>query len=126
MTVFIIDDDGDDTAIFCEALRDVAPDTFCLVAHSGESALRQLVEATSIPEFIFLDANMTTMSGKECLIALRSIQRLAGVKIIIYSGSVTEVMKQEFKSLGAYDSFAKPSSFYDLCDRLKKYLQKEA
>jgi len=122
MNIFIIDDDGEDTALFCEALHDVAPDSLCHVAHSGESALRQLVEAPTIPQFIFLDANMTTMSGKECLIALRSIQRLTAVKIIMYSGVITETMRREFSELGAYDSFAKPASYYDLCARLKKTL----
>lgn len=122
MNIFIIDDDGEDTAIFCEALREVAPQTYCLVAHSGESALRQLVEAPFVPQYIFLDANMATMSGKECLIALRSIQKLAAVKIIMYSGAITDFMKREFERLGAYDTFVKPSSYYELCNKLKSIL----
>ena len=42
MIVLCIDDDPDDTDFFCEALKTVSPESQCLVANDGLTALKML------------------------------------------------------------------------------------
>jgi CheY-like chemotaxis protein len=66
MQMMIIDDDLDDTDIFCEALKEVDPSVKCLIAKDGEEALNLLNNLIVLPELIFLDINMPRMDGKTC------------------------------------------------------------
>ena len=72
MIVLCIDDDPDDTDFFCEALRTVSPDSQCLVANDGLTALKTL-RTDCLPDIIFLDINMPRMDGFGFLNELESI-----------------------------------------------------
>src|SRR5687767_11428895 len=101
MDVLIIDDDAEDTEIFCYALREVAPEINCTVINDPKLALSVLASNSIPPQYIFLDANMTYMNGRDCLKQLRKLRKLNNTRIIMYSGYLSEQQVEELKSLGA-------------------------
>lgn len=110
LTVFIIDDDEDDKEMFCEVVTDISNVNRCLSASNGQEALQSLQNSHALPDFIFLDLNMPRMNGKQCLVQLKKIERLAPIPVIIYSTSKVEADKEETKELGADYFLTKPSS----------------
>jgi CheY-like chemotaxis protein len=114
MKILIIDDDAEDTEIFCHALKDVAPDVNCLVVNNPRTGLTYLAGGTEPPEYIFLDANMNFIDGKDCLKELRKMEALKNTKIIMYSGYISEKQLEEMKKLGADRYLNKPNSYEDL------------
>lgn len=123
MNVLIIDDDGDDSAIFCDALKEVAPNVKCFISSSADTALAYLQGDIELPAYIFLDVNMYPIGGKECLIQLRQIAKLRDINIIMYSGMLTEKTIKEFKDIGATEVFIKPNSYTELCSRLGEMIR---
>lgn len=118
--IFLVDDDRDDRDIFIEALAEIDSDYECTTAENGEDALKQLTSFT--PDYIFIDLNMPRMSGRECLIGIKSMQRLEQTPIIVYSTSSLQKEKDDLAKLGANVFMTKPASFGELCDLLKDVL----
>ena len=112
MTCFLIDDDIDDRGIFLMALNALDGSIELITSSNGVQALEMINgNATIIPDYIFLDLNMPYMSGKECLIRLREIERLKNVPIIIYS-AIKDF--EELASYGATHCITKQNSINDL------------
>lgn len=81
MTILFIDDDSDDTELFCEAVNYLASSDFlarmpepikCVSCNHSYTAVELLKNLEELPAYIFLDINMPVMDGKECLIKLKS------------------------------------------------------
>src|SRR5688572_994365 len=101
MTVLIVDDDGDDRDLFCNALHDIKPDANCVVLSSGEEALKYLRGDSHDPDYIFFDIYMHTIDGKECLLKIKSLKDRMRIPVVMYSGVITDREKTIFKKLGA-------------------------
>ena len=85
MLCFLVDDFEEDRKIFLMALKSLNSSISLVTANNGLDALEKFKDAGLLPDYIFLDANMPYMSGKDCLIKLRDMKRLKDVPIIIYS-----------------------------------------
>ncbi|HKC67681.1 MAG TPA: response regulator [Bacteroidia bacterium] len=122
-TFFLVDDDEDDRYFFLSALKKTNRNSSCIIAKDGEEALEYLEKNESfIPDFIFLDLNMPRVTGKECLVKIRQIERLKDVPICIYSTSSAENDKTETIKLGADDYMIKPNSLNELTEMLSKII----
>lgn len=126
MVVFYADDDLDDRELFADALNEINSGIKLVLAANGREVIELLENQREVPDFIFLDINMPVMSGKECLKALRKVDRLKSVPIIMYT---TTSNKEEFKNLlllGAADCIVKGISFKAIKDSLRSVLNDEA
>lgn len=114
---FLIDDDKDDTDLFCEALRSIDPALTFGFTHNGWELIEKLKEG-SIPDphIIFLDINMPTIDGWECLSQLHKIGK-SDIPVIMYSTSSADAEKA--LKAGALCHYKKPSSFL----LLKEFLE---
>src|SRR5687767_12303227 len=112
MKVLIIDDDVEDTDMFRDALNDVAPFVTCTVANTPYTGLAHINNSSESPLYIFLDANMSRIDGKECLRQLRAMEKLKHTKIIMYSGHISDSQIEEFKNLGADEYVKKPDTYH--------------
>lgn len=119
--VYLIDDDEDDRDIFQMALKTAMPGVKCSVTCNGIDALAEL-NSTYRPDYIFIDLNMSRMSGKECLTALKEQPALSDIPAIIYTTSSHYNDIQELEKLGANHYLVKPDSLNKLTFVLKEIL----
>jgi CheY-like chemotaxis protein len=122
-TCLLVDDDEDDTEIFCMALREADPAIDFRTAGNGLDALRMLREPGFVPDYIFLDLNMPLMSGKECLEEIRKDVHLRDVPVIIYTTSASQKDIQDTMELGASSFITKPPRISVLAEKLAEVLQ---
>lgn len=114
----LIDDDIDDIEIFGIAIDELGKDIKCFTAIDGAEALKMLGNENFVPDYIFLDLNMPRMNGKQCLIEIKKIPRLAQVPVIMYSTSSSQRDVDETKKLGATFFLTKPSTISSLTEIL--------
>lgn len=122
MNILIIDDDPEDTMIFCEAAREVDPGITCLVQHRCENIAYTLKNIGVPLQYIFLDAYMSPTSGKECLKEIKKVVDPVKTTIIVYSGWLSDHQINEFKTLGANATMIKASNMESLKSSLSKTL----
>mgnify|MGYP003575936040 CR=1 FL=1 len=107
----LVDDDPDDQEVFLTALSDVSSTALCLVAPDGDRALELLHNEETIPDYIFLDLNMPSMSGWQCLAKLKNDSSLKNIPVIMYSTSSNPREKEIAIELGATGFVTKPTDF---------------
>ena len=121
--IMIVDDDEDDRELFCEAIDSIDLDLKCVHLENGEKALQYLQDDEKpMPDYIFLDLNMPKLNGKECLVAIKKIDHLKKVPIIIYSTSNHPSDREQTMKLGANGFINKQTEFNSLCRELKQYI----
>jgi len=118
--VLFIDDDEEDLAFFSEAMSIIDPSIKRLTAPNGLAAIK-LLESPDliIPDFIFLDINMPIMNGMECLVKLKTMDRLKEVPIIMCSTSIYAEDQKECERLGANFYLVKPNTIIQLVSSLQ-------
>src|SRR5687767_2835287 len=124
MTVFYADDDSEDREVFCDIIQQINPAIKVMLASNGLQALEMLQKADALPHFIFLDINMPVMNGRECLIKLKSIDRLKRIPVIIYTTSSVKEELKELVQLGAQDFIIKANSFNKAKESIHQVLSK--
>lgn len=122
---FVIDDDPDDLESFKLAIDAVNQDITCITANSGEEGLRLLDALESPPQYIFLDLNMPSMNGWECLHEIKSRDRLRQVPIIILSTAQSLKTLQELRQLEIARYIVKPDNLNDLSKAIARVFVRE-
>jgi len=120
--VILTEDDSDDVMIFKLAIEEIGYGCELIVAQSGEALFTMIDEMTFKPEVIFLDLNMPSMSGFDCLEKIRSTSGLDDCKVVILTTSKDERDKEKCLSLGADMFVTKPSGIATLASILKSIL----
>lgn len=113
-TVFLVDDDADDTLLFNEVLNEVNPGVKLISATNGQEALSTLNTIGEFPDLIFLDLNMPRMDGKECLRLIKTNAEYGHIPVFMYSTSSMPKDIQEAIANGAACFITKPSSLKEL------------
>jgi CheY-like chemotaxis protein len=119
-TIFLIDDDTDDQAVFALALEELAPSFKCVTAKDGIEALEKLRGRHVKPDCIFLDLNMPRMNGKQCLNEIRKESHLGKIPVVIYTTSSEIRDKELMLSMGASAFVTKPPVMQELVASLKE------
>ncbi|MBL0153418.1 MAG: response regulator [Chitinophagaceae bacterium] len=110
MRLFIIDDDDDDKKLFIESVKEIDDSIVCSTACDGLEALKILSDAENpLPDFIFLDLRMPRISGKQCLLEIRQIEKLRNVPVFIYTTTTDVNDSIALKSMGAVHFISKPT-----------------
>lgn len=112
MKILVVDDDREDAELLCEAVKEISPVSECHTAHSAEEALA-LVERF-IPQFVFIDAVMYPIDGKEVLKQFSQQPGLEKTTFIVMSGVILPEHHNAFTALGANFVLAKPSNYSSL------------
>ena len=124
MLILFIDDDADDYDVFREALKIIDDRAKCLHAVSGEDALDLLKNILLVlPDLIFLDVNMPTMGGKECLRKIKEVERLKDIPVIMYSTTANPREIDIFYAMGAVKFIIKPVTFGELTWKIKDVIK---
>ena len=123
-TCFLIDDDIDDHEIFAMAIQKVDQKIDLRSATDCLEGLKELQNNVSfVPDFIFLDINMPRMNGLQCLPEIKKLPHLKDAKVIMYSTSSDEDIKQTTRKLGADDFIVKPGKISLLVNHLNSIME---
>jgi CheY-like chemotaxis protein len=110
--IFLIDDDMDDIELFRDALEEVAPSISFQYSNDGSEAVRNLSERQdALPDLIFLDISMPTVSGLQCLASFKKDQQLKNLPVIMYTTSSQNREIRTAQELGASGFVTKPNDF---------------
>jgi CheY-like chemotaxis protein len=121
---YLIDDNEDDRVLFEETVHSLDASIRLETFHDGQAALRQLNQKKDdVPDYIFLDLNMTPFDGKECLLQIKKMAHLADIPVIIYSTRLDEKIIYDTLQLGAFDHIEKPDDKATLMSYLRRVLQ---
>jgi DNA-binding response OmpR family regulator len=120
--IAIIDDDYDDAFILSEALADAKLWSRPVIWYDPVEAIRSLTapKFSSIPSHIFVDFNMPTLNGKECVKALRRDGRYNKSVITVVSTNLSAWDTIEFRDFGADYIFKKPGRLPEYVTLLHK------
>ncbi|MBL7933569.1 MAG: response regulator [Bacteroidia bacterium] len=117
----LIDDDIDDQDIFKWCVKEIGANITCSTVDSGVDALFMLSNQTSyLPDYMFIDMNMSKMNGIECLRKIKEITRLNNSKVFMYSTTAEPRSVKESQELGANDFIVKPAKVSELKITLSK------
>jgi len=120
----IVDDDADDTELFCAALYEIDPSHTCMAVHDCREAFLKLQGGTDIlPDFIFLDLNMPEMDGRTFLKEIKKTAGLKDIPIIIYTTSAHRKDREETLTLGAAYFLTKATSYGKIREGVKKAIE---
>ena len=86
--IVLADDNPDECLNFIDALENLNFQYIFSLAENGGMLLNMLDENDFMPDMIFIDLNMKGISGKDCLLAIRTSEKLDNVPVIVYSSSV--------------------------------------
>lgn len=118
--ILLIDDDEDELTIFMGGLDQVNIPYKCTWAKSGEQAIKQLTYLT--PDIIFLDFNMPSMNGLDCLAAIKQLPGAQHVPVILHSFPITAELREKGMKLGATICLEKPETMTKLAGILKELI----
>ena len=121
MKILIVEDDHEDAEILCEAIKEVIPTADCKVADTAMIA--QQLAGQFIPQFIFLDAIMYPVAGKEILRELSQQQGLQNTTFIVMSGVILPEHHASFTALGANFVITKPSNYTSLLSFVRHIIE---
>lgn len=123
--LLLADDDADDRELFSEAISEIDPSIILTMVEDGEKLMKQLKDAQSIPDLIFLDLNMPRKNGKECLLEIQHYPHLQKIPIIIYSTSISDRDIHETWSKDVMGFMRKPDSYTKLKELVKKIINQD-
>ncbi|HSB94611.1 MAG TPA: response regulator [Flavitalea sp.] len=112
--IYIADDDPDDLDLYQEIIGEI-PGNCILCFSDGKYLFDHLVQAdpNELPDLIILDINMPLWTGQKTVAAIREIERLRSIRIVIITTSRYEQDKAMWRNLNI-PMYTKASSYSDV------------
>jgi len=120
--LLLADDDKDDCLFFQDALDELSLVASFKAVYDGEQLMNFLLKESTLPTVLFLDLNMPRKNGFECLIEIKSNEKLKELPVVIYSTSYDTEMISKLYSNGAQYYIRKPSEYSKLKQVIKHAL----
>jgi DNA-binding NarL/FixJ family response regulator len=120
-SIFLADDNRQDTLSFEKAIINIDPHIKLVTVTNGEELLQLLTHY--IPELLFLDLEMPTRNGIQCLQSIRSNRIYDPMPIVVFTAAQRANNIQVTYGLGANLFFTKPKEFDALVASLNSILQ---
>jgi chemotaxis family two-component system response regulator Rcp1 len=122
--VLVVESNPADAYLTLEALKQTAPAEYVIAMEDGRSALQYLRReggfiGVPIPDVIFLDLNLTPVSGFDVLGEIRATPDLAAIPIVILSGSQNGADVRKAYQMGANCYITNPATWTSFFDRLR-------
>ena len=113
--VLLIDDDVDDLEIVSSLLELQGIRTKCFDSGAKAFFYLQLIEDVSLrPGLIVLDYNMPRVNGEQILILLKNNKDIKDIPVVMYSTTLSAVLKKALSDLGAFECITKATSYTGL------------
>jgi CheY-like chemotaxis protein len=121
MQILNVDDDSDDRAMFCMALKRIDPAIQCIQIETAEDAVKMLMNSAVVPDFIFMDINMPRMNGYECVREICQYPNLKGTTIVMFSSTFNPRDQLDF-GMRDLKYLLKTSSIKSLVESIRKLI----
>lgn len=126
-TLIVVEDDADDQYFLQTAFQQTGFEQHVLYIDSAKQLFEYLeTEGTQsgYPSVILVDYNMPVMNGEETLIKIKENKEYAGIRVLIYSTTISDTQVKTLKDLGAEDCYIKSYSTSEIVDFAKSLQQK--
>ena len=124
INIALVDDDNDEKFIFQIALNEIEIDYSFQYFNTPNIFLDYVRNNKNVqPDIVFIDMHMPKKNGLELVQEMSKHKELDGIKSVIYSNSVSEVVIQAFKSLGTSDFIVKPPDLSEMKIILKRLIE---
>jgi CheY-like chemotaxis protein len=112
--IYIADDDPDDLDLYQEIIAAI-PGNSIVCFSDGKYLYDQLIQVKTeeLPDLIILDINMPLWTGQKTVAAIREIDRLRDIRIVIITTSRYEQDKAVWRQLDI-PMYTKASSYSDV------------
>src|SRR5687768_12368207 len=95
-TLLLVDDDEEEFELFLSAVKEIREDVEVIHA-DGCSDILGILSANK-PQIVFLDINMPTVDGIDCLKVIRAREEYANLPVVMYSTSSNKLsIEQSFE-----------------------------
>ncbi len=122
--ILLIDDDKEDAELFEDALGEVDKTASFVYMDNPREALDQMAQLQiQLPHIIFLDINMPSISGWECLKELKTNEILKEIPVVIYSTSSHQREGKIALERGAKAFMTKPYNFIELKENIQELIE---
>lgn len=118
--VILVDDDEEEFELFSSALMEITSDVELYHSDGCSDVLRIISDWK--PELVFLDINMPTLDGIDCLKTIRSMKSYEELPVVMYSTSNNQISIQDAYQNGAHLYVVKSYSYEGLLNVLRKVL----
>jgi CheY-like chemotaxis protein len=119
-SIYVADDDADDSFLLVNALRQVVPDA-AVTEFSNGSRLLQAMSQT-LPDLIFLDLDMPGTNGLECIHSIREDARMQHTPSVVFSSTDRPGNIQAAFEIGADLFLVKPHTYSELVRSLERIM----
>lgn len=111
--IYLVDDDEEDRFLMLQAFKQIGIDEGISQFSNGQQLIKHLstLEPDHFPQLIILDYNMPILNGYETLTEIKIKQFSLPSAVVIYTTTVNEQQKIQFKNKGALDCILKPTTF---------------
>jgi CheY-like chemotaxis protein len=126
-TLIVVEDDADDQYFLQTAFQQTGFDQHVLYIDSAKQLFEYLETEgpqSGYPYAILVDYNMPVMNGEETLIKLRENKEYSGIRVLIYSTTISDTQVKSLKDLGAEGCYIKSYSTSEIVD-FAKFLQQK-
>jgi CheY-like chemotaxis protein len=115
LNLLLADDDPDDCLFFKEALAELSVTTSLAIVNDGVELMQRLAnDSHTFPDMLYLDLNMPRKNGYECLMDIKSNEKLKHLPIIIWSTSFDKKIADRLYEDGVHCCIRKPAEFQNL------------
>lgn len=110
--ILLADDDPDDRMFFQDALEELQVNATLREVSNGVELMKFLQGSLPLlPDVLFLDLNMPSKSGLECLSEIKKNEQLSQIPVFIYSTSANPDVVEMLYDLGAMYYIRKQGDF---------------
>lgn len=113
MNILFLDDDKEDADLFSKLVCEIIPNAVCTSFYDCSDIVNNM-GTLPIQDIIFLDAHMAPVSGKECLEKLKEAIDPQRTRVIILTGSISQLEEHEFLGLGVAAVISKGTSVQEI------------
>jgi len=122
LTAVLIDDDPDELQFFRESVERLEEPVNLITFLDPCRALEWFEKGATIPDHIFIDINMPTLEGSECLRRIRGMKAYNNSVITMISTSMSAGVATAVKELGANFTYKKPVTVNGYADMTREIL----
>jgi CheY-like chemotaxis protein len=120
-TILMVDDDEDDREIMDEAFREIGYEAEAKKFIEGKALLRYLeqIDPSVYPSLIVLDNTLPGIEVQEILSILKGKEQYKSIAVVVYSGSVSKLKKEQLLQMGVYAVIEKGSTMQNVVEIAK-------